>query len=206
MVALVGRGRLWLRRVEPGSGGDRTCRRWGRRPSSVDCGLGELQRVGLRLPEGLGELGVSLYRRPRSVPAAMDKDAGEPPFCCSRATWRRLGPVGAFRRTPHCSGGRAGTRLWLGQRRPWQRLSERRWRLAVVALWGARRWLGQLCDEGGVGARWLRAGTDQNERGEAATRRNDSGTHTRAKHALWPRPEHARQVFGKMSRHARMLG
>ena len=91
MVALVGRGRLWLRRAEPGSGGGRTCRRWGRRPSSVDCGLGELQRVGLRLPEGLGELRGPFYRRPRiRSSAAVDRN-GEPPFCSLQRDVSRLG-------------------------------------------------------------------------------------------------------------------
>ena len=32
-----------------------------------------------------------------------------------------------------------------------------------------------------------------------------TGAHTRAKRALWPRPEHARQAFGKMPRYARGL-
>ena len=41
----------------------------------------------LETAEGLG---AALNRRRRSVPAAADKNAGEPPFCCGRATWRRL--------------------------------------------------------------------------------------------------------------------
>ena len=43
-------------------------------------------------------------------------------------------------------------------------------RLAVVALWGARRGPGQLCSEGGVGACWLHVGRDQNGRREMAVR------------------------------------
>ena len=46
-----------------------------------------------RWPEavwGSGRTRGSLNRWGRSVPAAADRNAGEPPLCCGRATWRRL--------------------------------------------------------------------------------------------------------------------
>ena len=159
----------------------------------------------MKSPECLDGLVGSFYRRPRSVPAAVDKDAGEPPLCCSRAPWRRLGLVGAFRRTPHCSRGRAGARLWLGRHRPWQRLSERRWRLAVVVRWGARGGQGGSAMKersGHTGCEWEWIRTSAGRRQwDAATR-----VHARAKRALWPRPEHARQVLDEMPARARELG
>ena len=51
----------------------------------------------------------------------------------------------------------------------------------------------------------MRAGKGQNEREATAVGRGDS-VRARAKRALWARPAHAREVFGKMPRHARRLG
>ena len=91
MGALDGREGFWLRLNGPEGGGGCTGRRWGRRPSSVDCGLGELQRFGLRLPEGLGELGGPFYRRPRIRSAAAVDRNGEPLFCSLQCDVSRLG-------------------------------------------------------------------------------------------------------------------
>ena len=75
--------------------------------------------------------------------------------------------------------------------------------LAAVAHWccgapGAalRRGKGRAC--------CLRVGKGQNEREATAEGRDDS-VRARAKRALWARPAHAREVFGKMPTLARKL-
>ena len=70
---------------------------------------------------------------------------------------------------------------------------------------GAVELQGRLCGEGGVGACRLRVGKGQNERGATAVGRGDS-VRARAKRALWARPAHARELFGKMPTLARRLG
>ena len=198
MVALVGRGRLWLRRAEPGSGGGRTCRRWGRRPSSVDCGLGELQRVGLRLPEGLGKLGGPIYTASRSVPRRprISSTANRRSIAC-RTTWRRqvladalldmLGlPKGELARGCGSGGAVHGRSCRSGGG------GLRRWRCRAPG--GCQGGSAAREESGRVGCEWkgTRTGAERLQR-DAATR-----AHARAKRALWPRLEHAREVLSKM--------
>ena len=120
-MALDELGRPCSRRSAPERGGGRTGRRRGRRPPSVDCWLWEHLGVGLRLPEGLDELGGSFYRRSRSVPAAAVDKNGEPPFYSCRATWRRRARADELADELELFQGAAGVRVWLGRRRPWQR-------------------------------------------------------------------------------------
>ena len=61
MVALDGRGRVWLRRIAPELGGGRTGRSWGGRSSPVNLLLGELYGEGLMSPECSEGLGVPFY-------------------------------------------------------------------------------------------------------------------------------------------------
>ena len=71
-------GRAWLRRTALDCGGDRTCRRRGRKSFPVDCWLWEGYGGGLGLLECSVELGVPLNRRSRLAPAvAEDKIAGD---------------------------------------------------------------------------------------------------------------------------------
>ena len=67
---------------------------------------------------------------------------------------------------------------------------------------GRQGWSGWLWGAEGDVASWLRLAKGQNGCGA----RRGGSVHARAKRALWARPEHARQAFGKMPGHARRLG
>ena len=78
--------------------------------------------------------------------------------------------------------------------------------LAAVADLTAELWSSRGSSATREGrARRLGEGKGQNGRGVAATGRGGSVC-ARAKHALWARPERARQAFGEMPRQARWLG
>ena len=93
----------------------------------------------------------------------------------------------AFRRVPYCSRGKLVRVYGLGGAATAGACCGRQLAAMAdltVALWGARWWPGWLCDEGGVEARWLCVGRDQNGRGEVAAGRGDSGARTCKTRAL----------------------
>ena len=82
---MVGVRGLGLGRILPERGGGRTCRRWERGWPLANWGGGGLPTTRTRLLTSLGVIGRAIYSPERSVPAAVDKNAGEPPFCSQGA-------------------------------------------------------------------------------------------------------------------------
>ena len=74
-------GEVLLATQGTGARGGRTVRRRGRRPFPVDCWLRECYGGGLGSPECSEELGAAFYSATRLVPAVVDKNDGESPFC-----------------------------------------------------------------------------------------------------------------------------
>ena len=198
MVALDGRGRAWLRRIAPELGGGRTGRRRGRKPLLVDCWLRGYCGGGWGLPECSVELGVPFYSATGLAPRWWIRT-----MASSRSV--AAGRRGGDERVPTsmwmisgCPQGAAGARGWLGRRRPWQSP------LPTPACRQGSLDGGAVGRQGGLegSGEWARAGRGSaGEQGlgcDAATR-----AHARAKRALWPRPEHAHQVFDEMPARAR---
>ena len=131
----------------------------------------------------------------------VDKAAGARHSVACRATWRGWGWRQELADERALLQGRAGERERLGRRRP-----EQGCRAAVAAS----SWLA-----GAVARGSWRVAVRRGARGAALQSGPNPGARrggsvharaTRAKHALWVRPEHAHQVLGEMSVHATGLG
>ena len=197
MVLLDWWGKLPLRRTALDCGGDRTCRRRGRKGFPDDCWLRENYGGGLGLLECSGELGVPLYRRSRLAPAvAEDKIAGDHFSVVA-------GHRGGDERVPTSM--RISTSYSQGQLARWcglggadhgrsslptpacrQKLCQRRCRAPGVA-WRVGECSARLCRR----ARAM-CGTRRGRQCDAVARC------ARAKRALGARPEHARDMLDEM--------
>ena len=201
MVALDWRGKLRLRRMALDCGGDRAGRRRGRRTLPDDCWLRGNHGGGLGLPECSEEHGASFYSATGLAPRWWIRSTTSRRRCSCRASWRRRARADEHEDKHGLFPGAAGARGWLGRRRP------RQSPLPTPACrqgshdGGAVGRQGVLDGSGEWASAWRGSAGEQGPGCDAATR-----AHARAKRTLWPRPEHAHQVFDEMPPRARELG
>ena len=154
----------------------------------------------MRLLEGLDELGGSLYRQSRSIPRRAEIGSANRRSVACRTTWRRRALVDELADKLGLLQRRAGERLWLGRCRPWQGpaahagVPPRGSDGGAVGRQG-EAWSALMC---GRGRAWL----CRRARARGGTRSLGCAC---AKHALWARPEHARQALDEMTTRDRGL-
>jgi len=191
------RERHWWRRNRPELGGGRTSRTRGRRPSLSRF----LAKAALGGPyefaPGLYWAPGSLYTRWRSVPRrpAIRMTTNRLPVVM--ATWRRRALADKCTDEHALLQETGGERWWLGRRWTGQRLSADAG-VPPKELWRWRcRVPGRMACCGEAGSAWR--GSAVRAKAGGATRRLGCAAAIRV---LWARPEHAREMFDTMSRHA----